>query len=257
MNIGVNISLDGLNQTNKLTGYDFIEISDFIFPQFLCYPEFMDKLHEVLGSGQYPIRCLQGPIRDIKPEAADPEILAITKKRFIKLIEIAAQYQIPYILFSTTFDPLVRFDFYDGMWLENNKKFWEEIIPIAEKHNVICLYSNVWDENPSLLYQLFEHINSDYFKFGMDIGHLVYMTTVPMTEWFARLKAHIRYVLVHDNFGQRDDHLAIGDGNINFDEVLDEVTKLDQRPDLCIQLFDLSKLQVSIDRLRSLVDQRV
>lgn len=253
MEIGINIQSSQLDSINHLKGFDFIELADFVLPQYLCDNEAMKRFYQVLDRTNYKIKCLEGPIRDIKPESGDPEILAVTKKRFLQLIEIAAKYQIKYILFNTTFDPLVRFDFYTDMWLTNNKNFWDEIIPVAEEKEVICLYCNVWDDTPDYLFELFEYINSPYFKFGMDIGHLRYISKVPMNYWFNKLENHIEYICLHDNFGQRDDHLAIGDGNIDFNEVITEIKKLKKQPDLCIQLFNPANLQDSLNRLAVLL----
>ena len=249
MEIGINLSLDNINQFDKLKGYNFIELSDFWFPQHLCRKDVIDKFHETMRLRKNQIKCIQGPIRDIKPEADDPDILRITKERFKYLIDLASEYSSKYILFNTTFDSLVRFDSYNNMWLNNNKNFWEEIIPYAERKKVICLYSNVWDDEPYLLNKLLNHINSKYFKFGFDIGHARYITKTPLEEWFKVLGKHIEYALIHDNFGQKDDHLCIGLGDMNFDFIMEQFNKLYNIPHLCVQLFDPSQNQECLNNL--------
>ncbi len=251
MEIGINLQLHNINQSDKLSGYDFIELGDFWFPQHLCRKDFMDNFHKTLTSNKYNIKCIQGPIRDIKPEADDPDILKITKDRFKHLIDLAAEYEAKYILFNTTFDPLVKFDSYISMWLNNNKKFWEELIPYAQQNKVVCLYSNVWDDEPYLLNELLNHINSEYFKFGFDIGHARYISKAPLEEWFKILDRHIDYALIHDNLGQRDDHLSIGRGTMNFDFIMEQLKSLHNIPDLCVQLFDDTKNQECLDMLNT------
>jgi sugar phosphate isomerase/epimerase len=38
-----------------------------------------------------------------------------------------------------------------------------------------------------------------------------------MEEWFAEIGSYIAEAHIHDNFGIKDDHNAIGEGNIDFD----------------------------------------
>ena len=82
MSIGVNLSLKEIGDARKLSKCDFVEISDFIFPQHILNKDKQKLLREIAHSGEYSIRCLEGPIRDIKPESGDPEVYEITNKRF-------------------------------------------------------------------------------------------------------------------------------------------------------------------------------
>ncbi|MCR1949617.1 sugar phosphate isomerase/epimerase [Clostridium sp. DSM 100503] len=156
-------------------------------------------------------------------------------------------------MFSTTFDNLVKFDFYSEMWLERNMKFWKEIIEYAEKKNVICLYCNVWDESPYLLKELFEYINSKYFRFAFDIGHANYISNLSLDIWVETMKEYISYVAVHDNYGDKDAHLGIGKGNINLIDIVNKINNNCKDVVWCIQTFDKGDTQESINLLRSFI----
>lgn len=251
MNIGINVNTANLLDIKKLHGYDFLEISDFIFPAQISDATLFHHLDIYLKDNPNSVKCIQGPIRDIKPESGDQAILAITKERFLTLIDYASKHKIPYVLFHTTFDPLVRFDFYTDMWLYNNIAFWDEIIPYAAKKNVICIYSNVWDPEPNLLFQLFDHFRSSYFQFGFDLGHAHYISDVPIEKWFQVLGSYTPYILIHDNLGQRDDHLSLGQGNIDFIKIKEYIDNYTNKPNLCIQLFNFADMQKSLDFLQS------
>jgi sugar phosphate isomerase/epimerase len=226
----------------------FLEISDFVSPAKIEHCEDVIKAFAGKYKG-YNILCLQGPVRDIKPEADDPDILEITKRRYKSLIRSASNHGIPYVLFFTTYDNLVKFKFYTDMWLSNNKRFWTEIVKYAEDNSVICLYCNVWDDEPYLLKELFEYINSDSFKFAFDIGHANYISTSPLSYWINSLSKYISYVLIHDNNGDSDSHLAIGEGNIPLQSVINELENKCSRVKYCIQLFDNKHLVESIKLL--------
>lgn len=249
MKIGVSIGSNDSLPIEKLPKNVFLEISDFVFPAKIKFCEDIIKIIVEKYKG-HNILCLQGPIRDIKPEADDPDILEITKSRYKTLIKCANNNQIPYVLFFTTYDNLVKFKSYTDMWLSNNKSFWTEIVKYAEENNVICLYCNVWDEAPDLLKELFEYINSDNFRFAFDIGHANYISMSPLSHWINSLSKYISYVLIHDNNGDRDSHLAIGEGNIPLQSAINELENKCNEIHYCIQLFNNKHLFESIELLK-------
>ncbi|MBD7912396.1 MULTISPECIES: sugar phosphate isomerase/epimerase [Clostridium] len=251
MKLGISVNKDDLSELKNIKGYDFLELSDFIFPASISKGE--EIIKEALECKITDLLGMEGPIRDIKPEAGDEDIKEITITRFKTLIDLASSYNMTYILFFTTFDNLVKFNSYSDMWLENNKKFWKKLISYAEARKVMCLYCNVWDDEPYLLKQLFDYIKSDYFKFAFDIGHANYISKYSSSVWIQELKEHIKYVAIHDNNGERDDHLAIGRGNINIKKIVEEIEDKCKEVTYCIQLFNKSEIQESINMLNEYI----
>lgn len=249
MKIGISLmSKDIIDQ--KIRNQDvFYEIADFCMPDTIPDCEKITK-DVCLYISKGRLQSIQGPVRDIKPEAMDKDIRQITVKRFQQLIDVASKYEIPYVLFFTTFDCLVKLDSYKKMWLENNIAFWKEVVAYAEKRNVICLYCNVWDDTPYLLKNLFDAVNSKYFRFSFDLGHAFYISKTPLTEWIDCLKDYISYVPIHDNNGQKDEHLAIGRGIIPIKETIDYIEAKCKNVKYCIQLFDNTELVNSIHLLQ-------
>lgn len=250
----IGISIDSLD----LLEYDFnnwdgfFEISDFCMPdRIVNINETIERLSKIIGTSK--IQCIQGPIRDIKPEAMDLEIREVTKRRFVQLIDCASKHNIHNVMFFTTFDNMVKFSFYTDMWLSNNIRFWKEIIEYAKQKKVVCLYCNVWDDNPHLLLKLFNEINSDYFRFAFDIGHAYYASNISLFDWTDILKEHISYVLVHDNNGQMDEHLEIGEGTIPIIKLLDYISKECKDISYCIQTFDKGKIISSANILKKIL----
>lgn len=255
MRLGISMVSGIIDTLNQYFNYDFIEIADFVFPQELEDAD--TKLQKVFNKQKDAnLLCIQGPVRDIKPEAGDKDIRDITVKRFKQLIDLASKYKAKYVLFFTTFDNNVKLESYKKMWLENNKKFWKEIIPYAEEKKVICLYCNVWDDEPYLLKELFRYIDSEYFQFGYDIGHAHFISKCPYSKWIEELKDYIKYVAIHDNEGEMDSHRALGRGNIKIKEIINKLIEENLDLDYCIQLFDNTELQNSIDIFNEIVSSK-
>jgi len=55
----------------------------------------------------------------------------------------------------------------------------------------------------------------------LDVGHA--NTTGNLDEFLAMLP-HIRNIHIHDNRGERDEHLPLGEGGIDFDTVLRRIS---------------------------------
>ena len=68
------------------------------------------------------------------------------------------------------------------------------------------------------LKKVIKQVNMENLKITFDIAHSNTTKTGPL-EYIRELKKHIAHVHVSDNTGA-DDHLTIGQGNIDFEKVL-------------------------------------
>jgi sugar phosphate isomerase/epimerase len=82
----------------------------------------------------------------------------------------------------------------------------------------------------------------------LDIGHA---HTAHSIDDFLRLKDRVINVHIHDNLGDRDSHLPIGEGSIDFNKVLRGLSGYDGR--YVIEARSLTDGVLSRDRLRSLL----
>lgn len=240
--IGVSFLSCDILSRKKIREDIFIEISDFAMPDRIA------DGHEILKSvtEKINIRCIQAPIRDWKTEAMDENFRQLTLKKTKEHIDLASENNVERIIFFSSYDQLVKLISYDEMWLNNNIRFWKEVAEYAEKKNVICMYCNVWDCKPDLMRNLFDAVNSDYFKFAFDIGHAFYAGKEPAEVWIDKLHSYIDYVCVHDNNGDFDAHLQIGQGKIKIRETIEYIRKY--RDDLlyCLQFFDNNGFEHSL-----------
>jgi sugar phosphate isomerase/epimerase len=103
------------------------------------------------------------------------------------------------------------------LWLKNSIDSWREILDRAAAIGCTLAVENIFEEEPSTLKALFAAIDSPLLRHCFDVGHWNLFVKVSMDEWFAELGSRIAHVHIHDNFGVKDDHNAIGEGNIDFD----------------------------------------
>ena len=87
----------------------------------------------------------------------------------------------------------------------------------AVKIGCVIAVENIFEEEPATLRALLETFESPLLRHCFDVGHWNMFKKVGMEEWFAELGPYIAETHIHDNFGIKDDHAPIGEGNIDFE----------------------------------------
>jgi sugar phosphate isomerase/epimerase len=89
----------------------------------------------------------------------------------------------------------------DDLWLDECARFWSREIGRYEQLGVTVAMENLLEPDPGLMIALCDRVASDRFKLCLDVG-----------------QAHVH---LHDNGGERDEHLPPGQGTIDFDALFD------------------------------------
>lgn len=98
---------------------------------------------------------------------------------------------------------------------------FSKLLEHAEKMGVNIAFENL--DRPEYLDYIFSNINSKRAKFCFDSGHRnCYSKDVNLLSKYSDRLAGVHF---HDNRGTRDIHMLPGDGNINWDKVMDGVSK--------------------------------
>jgi sugar phosphate isomerase/epimerase len=153
---------------------------------------------------------------DLNPGTLDAAIRRVTRLRFEQVFEAASILCPRTIVFHPGYDDL-RYGDYRSAWLENSIRFWNELLPRAREINTVIAVENIFEKEPSSLRDLFEAVNDPLFGNCFDVGHWNMFKTVSMEEWFAELGKYVIEAHIHDNHGSTDEHLPLGEGEIDFD----------------------------------------
>ena len=113
------------------------------------------------------------------------------------------------------------------VWFKENKKFFEELFPTMDKCNVNVLCENSCRANMGERYYLYtgsdmrefvEYVNHPKFHGCWDVGHA--HIEGAQYEDICALGEHLYAVHIHDNLGEKDEHLIPYLGTINMDEIM-------------------------------------
>jgi len=136
--------------------------------------------------------------------------------------------------------------------LENAKRSMRTIDRLMREFSLTACVENMPSFNFFLgrtAKELFDIVDGTDMKICFDIGHANTMNQID--EMIDLFGDRIRNVHIHDNNGGKDEHLTMGDGNIDFERVIKKLSKYKGR--YIIESRSLDSAVVSRDRLRRLL----
>lgn len=178
-------------------------------------PEELDAIAAHLRQAE--LRCtFHAPFIDLNPGSAERLIREATMHRFEQVLNAAEILRPDVIVFHPGYDRW-RYGENQDTWLAHSIVAWRRVLERTELIGTTIAVENIFEEEPSTLKALFEEINHPRLRHCFDVGHWNLFKTVGMEEWFAELGQFIAETHIHDNFGKRDDHLPLGEADIDFE----------------------------------------
>ena len=156
---------------------------------------------------------------ELCPAAIDPLVLEIAKRRFKQAMELSLSYGINRMVVHSGYIPLV----YHKSWFEERSiLFWREFFKDVPDEMVIFL-ENVMEDSPELLTNIVRGVGDPRFQMCLDVGHVNVISDVPYSEWIGCMAPYLAHVHIHNNYGKRDIHNSVGNGEIDMGGVLTQI----------------------------------
>jgi sugar phosphate isomerase/epimerase len=191
---------------------------------------------------------LHGVYRDVIIHSHDSKIAAVSRERIQGSIDVAKALNAQKIVFHGSVNALVLDEWYLKNWLEKNAAFWKEVLA---QYTGTVLIENVWEPNPDILRSLLDAVDSPRLKVCLDVAHAHVYSKVPLDTWLSVLGGDVVYMHFSDNNGQVDQHLEVGEGNIDWQSLTKSMQRLKLCPEVVLEECTLDHTQASIDYLKS------
>ena len=162
-----------------------------------------------------PSLSFHAPFMDLCPAAVDSRIREASAARFRQIFDIAEIFRPKTIVVHSGYEKW-KYSLRVSPWLEKSIDFWTPFIERAKSLDLAIAVENIFEDEPSTLRILMEHLGSAHFGICFDTGHFNLFSTVPLETWLRELGNYIVELHLHDNDRSADQHLPIGEGMFDF-----------------------------------------
>lgn len=195
---------------------------------------------------------VHAPFFDLNPGAIEPLVRDVTLRRFDHTLMAAQQLGADLVIFHPGYD-FWKYGGQDQLWIDRSLEFWSDFIATRAHLGIRMALENVYEASPSPLIRLLDQIDSPWLGHCFDAGHWRLFSQTSIDHWFTAFGHHLIHLHIHDNFGQRDDHLPVGEGSIDFRGLFSELVRLPSVPSLTLESTGRTALLRSLRAVQSLL----
>jgi sugar phosphate isomerase/epimerase len=191
---------------------------------------------------------LHAPFYDLAPGGVDRKILKATRERLQQLFDLVPLFKPVSVVCHTGYDRK-RYHEVEDAWLETSLETWTTLAGHLKGTETTLMIENVYEKSPRMLVRLFDRLDTEQVGFCFDTGHMHAFSKTDMRGWLNKLGPRIKELHLHDNDGSEDHHLAIGEGDIDFEPLFEYVDQKGLKPIITIEAHKEKWLWQSIEAL--------
>ena len=192
---------------------------------------------------------VHAPFFDLNPGALDPLIRKVTNRRLSQALAVAEHLNAHLMVIHPGVDKW-RYPGLEQTWLSLAMDSFTPLIELAMNSNCRLAIENIYEETPVTLVQLVEGLNSSWFGHCFDVGHWFLFGKLPMADWLELIGPRLFHLHMHDNHGQSDEHLPVGEGDIDFGPLLWKLHQVSPRPSITLEAHNADHLLRSLNQIK-------
>ena len=195
-----------------------IEIQGFHNPaKVKDYDEIMQSYKKLLPDNIS--KYFHAPFADLCLASAAEKIVEATKFYFDYAYKAAVELDAKRITVHHGYVPGTS---YLPNWIKRAVAFWKGYL--VDKQIAFDM-ENLLEYTGDPLKTIIDEVNDERLGLNLDIGHAYCNSKASVVEWIKLLGERIKYVHLHDNHGESDEHLGLAKGNMNVVEVLNALNE--------------------------------
>ena len=136
------------------------------------------------------------------------------------------------------------------LWIKNNLVFWPDFLARAAEIDCIICIENIYEATPDVFINLLTAIDSPQMGHVLDLGHWNIFGTGKLLDWLNTTAPYLQHLHLHDNHGERDEHLAIGQGYVPFSTLFEWLKTTDTSPTITLENHNLPDTELSLQAIR-------
>jgi len=172
---------------------------------------------------------LHAPFVDLSPGSTDPHIRMVTRRRFKQILELVTIFRPKTVVCHAGYDDK-RYWYFKDFWVKNSVEMWSWLGQGLRAEGSLLMLENVYEHGPNDIRILFERLENQGIGFCLDTGHQAVFGHVSLETWVDSLGPYIGQLHLHDNSGEKDDHLAMGMGTVDFQALFKQLGAMRKDP---------------------------
>lgn len=198
------------------------ELNDFYEAELLDDEERCRAVQEKYRKAGIPAgSTMHGAFFDVTIFSNDEQIRRVSNRRMRQSMEIARNLGLRGVVFHTNWNPLVYGDVYVEQIMDRTAVYLEGLL--KEYPEIDIYMENMFDASPKVLAGISQRLEA-YPNYGvcLDYAHAIIYGDggTEVSQWIRQLKPYIRHIHINDNNLKQDQHLALGDGQIDWGRFL-------------------------------------
>ncbi|MBU0944140.1 MAG: sugar phosphate isomerase/epimerase [Proteobacteria bacterium] len=158
---------------------------------------------------------LHAPFFDLAPGALDPEILEASRNKLHKAFSLIEIFHPRSVVCHLNYEQNKQ-GYKEKEWRTAALTTWQELTEIAAASGTLLMLENTYEKSPDAHEAILSTLNSPHARFCLDVGHLMTFAKTDWQKWLPRLSPWLGQLHLHDNNGERDEHLGLGLGSFDF-----------------------------------------
>ena len=195
---------------------------------------------------------VHAPFTDMSMGAIDERVRAVSISQLKKAVDMACILEAKTLVFHTGWEKKIYAD-QEERWLKNFIQSLKELCSHAKRAGISLMLENVFEPSPALHQEIFKRFSPDELKLCLDVGHVYAFSNKDLSSWLEGVGERIGQLHLHDNQGGDDEHLAPGQGVIDFDLLFSWLSKRGIKPVITLEAHDERTVVpglLAIDRLK-------
>ena len=158
---------------------------------------------------------VHGCFGDLCPGSFDALVRNVARQRIEQSYGVAVDLRASHLVFHHGYVPHTSSP---AGWIKRSTGFWRGFLDGKDPRIRVHL-ENMFELDPELIADVVGSIGRPNLDMNLDVGHAHCFSRTNVIKWVEDLGPQIGYVHLHDNHGERDEHLGLGRGTIPWSEV--------------------------------------
>ncbi|OEU71142.1 MAG: xylose isomerase [Desulfovibrio sp. S3730MH75] len=189
------------------------------------------------------------PFLDLKPASLNPAIREASIDTLCGAFELAKIFSPQRMVMHPSFTSWLEEPLFERAY-QNCLEGVARLSDSWPDHPMLCL-ENTYEYDPGPIVQIIDELDRDNIGVCFDLGHWHSFSKGSEKDdfdfWFDSFGPYIKHLHLHDNNGSKDDHLALGQGTMDWDHITSRVKELDPLPSITLEPHTRDDFELSIE----------